>query len=137
MHEKSPSVALVERALAALNTGNIEELVALCDRDFELDMSDRVFNTSTYRGHDGIRQFHTEVLEVWDHYTWEPEQVGCHGDLVVALLRSSGEGRGSGLEVERQTAMIWTVRGDKATSLRFYRDQDRALAAAASRDHQR
>jgi len=134
MHEKSPSVALVERALAALNAGEIEELVALCARDFELDMSDRVFNPSTYRGHDGIRQFHTEVLEVWDHYTWEPEQVACHGDLVVALLRTSGEGRGSGLAVERQTAMIWTVRGDKATSLRFYRDQDRALAAAASRD---
>lgn len=134
MHEKSPSVALVERALAALNAANIEELVALCGRDFELDMSDRVFNPSTYRGHDGIRQFHTEVLEVWDHYTWELEQVVCHGDLVVALLRTSGKGRGSGLEVERQTAMIWTVRGDKASSLRFYRDQDRALAAAASRD---
>lgn len=130
----SPAVELVRRALAALNAGDMERLIALCDRDFELDMSDRVFNPSTYRGHDGIRQFHSEVLEVWDHYTWEPEQVFCHGGLVVALLCSSGEGRGSGLEVERQTAMIWTVRGNKATSLRFYRDQDRALAAAASRD---
>ena len=134
MHEKSPSVALVERALAALNSGKIEELLALCDRDFELDMSDRVFNPSTYRGHDGIRQFHTEVLEIWDDYTWEPEEVVPNGDRVVALLRTSGKGRGSGLEVERQTAMIWTIRGDKATSLRFYRDQDRALAAAASRE---
>ena len=61
-------------------------------------MSDRVFNPSTYRGHDGIRQFHAEVLEVWDHYTWQPEHVVCHGDLIVALLRTSGEGRGSGLE---------------------------------------
>ncbi len=134
MHETSPAVELVQRALAALNAGDLEELVAVCDRDFELDMSDRVFNPSTYRGHDGIRQFHTEVLEVWDQYTWEPEQVMDHGNLVVALLRTSGKGRGSGLEVERQTAMIWTVRGDKATSLRFYRDQDRALDAAASRD---
>jgi ketosteroid isomerase-like protein len=134
MHEISPAVEVVQRALTALNAGDIEELVAVCDRDFELDMSDRVFNPSTYRGHDGIRQFHTEVLEVWDHYTWEPEQVMDHGNLVVALLRTSGKGRGSGLEVDRQTAMIWTVRGDKATSLRFYRDQDRALDAAASGD---
>lgn len=134
MHRTSPAVGLVQRALAALNAGDIEDLVALCDRDFELDMSDRVFNPATYRGHDGIRQFHAEVLEVWDHYTWEPERVVDHGNLVVALLRTTGKGRGSGLEVERQTAMIWTVRGDKATSLRFYRDQDRALEAAASRD---
>jgi ketosteroid isomerase-like protein len=134
MHEVSPAVELVRRALAALNDGDIEGLIAICDRDFELDMSDRVFNPSTYRGHDGIRQFHAEVLDVWDHYTWEPERVQDHGNLVVALLRTSGKGRGSGLEVERQTAMIWTVRGGKATSLRFYRDQDRALDAAASYD---
>src|SRR5688500_17960156 len=133
MHEISPAAELVRRALAALNDGDIEGLTAICDRDFELDMSDRVFNPSTYRGHDGIRQFHAEGLDVWDHSTWEAEQVEDRGSLGVALLRTSGKGRGSGLEVERQTAMIWTVRGDKATSLQFYRDQDRALAAAASR----
>ena len=132
MHEMSPAVALVRRALAALNGGNIEEFVAVCDRDFELDMSDRVFNPSTYRGHDGIKQFHAEVLEVWEHYVWEPEQILERGDAIVALVRTTGKGRGSGLEVDRETAMIWTVRGDKALSLRFYRDRGQALEAAAS-----
>lgn len=130
----SPAVALVRRALAALNAGNIEELVTVCDRDFELDMSDRVFNPSTYRGHDGIRQFHAEVLEVWEHYVWEPEEILEQGDAIVALVRTTGKGRGSGLEVERETAMIWTVRDDKAVSLRFYRDRGRALEAAGSGD---
>jgi ketosteroid isomerase-like protein len=128
----SPAVELVQRALAALNAGNIDALVAVCDQDFELDMSDRVFNPSTYRGHDGIRQFHKEVLEVWEHYVWEPEQLLEQGNRVVALVRTRGKGRGSGLEVDRQTAMIWTVRGDKAVSLRFYRERERALEAAAS-----
>ena len=131
MHGKSPAVELVQRALAALNAGDIEALVAVCDPEFELDMSDRVFNPATYRGHDGIRQFHAEVLEVWEHYVWEPEQLVDHGDRVLALVRTSGKGRGSGLEVDRQTAMIWTVRGDKAVSLRFYRDRERAHDAAA------
>jgi ketosteroid isomerase-like protein len=131
--ERSPSVAVVERALAALNAGNIDELVAVCDPDFELDMSDRVFNPSTYRGHDGIRQFHSEVLEVWERYVWEPERLIQHGELVVAFVRNSGTGRGSGLEVERETAMIWKVRGDKAISLRFFRDRQRALAEAGKR----
>jgi ketosteroid isomerase-like protein len=135
MHEIPPAVELVQRALAALNAGDIEEFLTICDRDFELDMSDRVFNPSTYRGHEGIRQFHAEVLEVWEHYAWKPEQLVEEGNRVVALLHTTGKGRGSGLEVARQTAMIWTVRGDKAVSLRFYRDQNRALeAAAASRE---
>ena len=94
-------------------------------------MSDRVFNPATYRGHAGIRQFHAEVLEVWEHYVWEPEHLVEHGDRVLALVRTSGKGRGSGLEVDRQTAMIWTVRGDKAVSLRFYRDRERAREATA------
>jgi len=132
MSGMSPAVELVQRALAALNAGAIDALVALCDRDFELDMSDRVFNPATYRGHDGIRQFHNEVLDVWERYVWEPEEVIEHGNRVVALVRTRGRGRGSGLEIDRQTAMIWTVRGDKALSLRFYRDRERALEAAAS-----
>ena len=127
----SPAVELVQRVLAALNAGDIEALVGLCHRDFELDMSDRVFNPATYRGHDGIRQFHSEVLEVWEHYVWEPEQVIDQGNRIVALVRTTGKGRGSGLEIDRQTAMIWTVRGDKALSLRFYRDRERALEAVS------
>ena len=130
----SPAVELVQRALAALNAGDIEALVALCDRDFELDMSDRVFNPATYRGHDGIRQFHSEVLDVWEQYVWEPEQVIEKTDCIVALVRTTGKGRGSGLEIDRQTAMIWTVRDDKALSLRFYRDRERGLEAASSDD---
>ncbi|MGH2837035.1 MAG: nuclear transport factor 2 family protein [Thermoleophilaceae bacterium] len=132
MHEMSPAVALVRRALAALNAGDIEELVSVCDQDFELDMSDRVFNPSIYRGHDGIRQFYAEVLEVWERYVWEPEQILEQETLIVALVRTSGKGRGSGLEVERETAMIWTLRGGQAVSLRFYRDRARALEAAAA-----
>ena len=132
MEDSSAAVVLVRWALAALNAGNIDELVTVCDRDFDLDMSDRVFNPSTYRGHDGIRQFHGEVLEVWEHYVWEPEQILERGDVIVALVRTTGKGRGSGLEVDRETAMIWTVRDDKAMSLRFYRDRGQALEDAPS-----
>lgn len=128
----SPAVELVRRALAALNAGDIEALIAICARDFELDMSDRVFNPATYRGHDGIRQFHSEVLEVWERYVWEPEEIFERGNRVVALVRTSGKGRGSGLEIDRQTGMLWTVRDDKVLSLRFYRDRAQALEAAAA-----
>jgi ketosteroid isomerase-like protein len=128
------NVEIVRRAHEALNAGNIEELVSLCNQDFELDMSDRVFNPATYRGHDGIRRFYSEVLEVWERYVWEPEEVRDEGDVVVALLRTKGRGRGSGVEIDRKTAMIWTVRAGKALRLRFYREPERALEAAGVRE---
>jgi hypothetical protein len=46
---------IVERAHQALNSGDIDALVGLCDDEFRLDMSDRVFNPAVYEGHAGIR----------------------------------------------------------------------------------
>jgi ketosteroid isomerase-like protein len=128
------NVEIVRRAHQALNGGDMDALVVLCDVDFRLDMSDRVFNPAVYTGHDGIWRFYSEVRDVWATYVWEPEELMEAGDNVVALLRSSGRGRGSGVEVERRTAMVWTVRERRATALRFFRDRDEALKAVGLRD---
>jgi len=128
------SVEIVRRAHKALNGGDVDALVALCDVAFRLDMSDRVLNPAVYEGHDGIRRFYAEVREVWASYTWEPEELVESGDDVIALLRSSGKGRGSGIEMERRTAMVWTVRGRRATALRFFRDREAALKAVGLRE---
>jgi ketosteroid isomerase-like protein len=128
------NVELVRRAHEALNDGDVDALVGLCDVAFRLDMSDRVLNPEVYDGHDGIRRFYAEVRDVWESYTWEPEKLLESRDQVVALLRSSSRGRGSGIELERRTAMLWTVRGDRLTSLRFFRDRLQALEAAGFKE---
>jgi ketosteroid isomerase-like protein len=123
----SENSEIVARAHEALNSGDIDGLVGLCDDEFRLDMSDRVFNPAMYEGHDGIRRFYAEVRDVWETYVWEPEELVDVGSQVVALLRSSGRGRGSGVEVERETAMVWGIRAGRLVTLRFYRDRDEAL----------
>jgi ketosteroid isomerase-like protein len=129
----SENVEIVRRAHEALNNGDMDALTALCDSSFRLDMSDRVFNPAVYEGHDGIRRFHSEVRDVWESYVWEPEALIDSGSDVVALLRASGRGRGSGVEVERETAMVWTVREGRARALRFFRNRDDALTHRPSR----
>ena len=123
------NLELVRRAHEALNRGDLDALMMLCATDFRLDMSDRVFNPAVYEGHDGIRRFYAEVRDVWDVYVWEPERLMAGGDQVVALVYSTGKGRGSGVEVERRTAMVWTVRDGRATTLRFFRERSDALEA--------
>jgi ketosteroid isomerase-like protein len=123
------NVEVVRRAHQALNGGDMDALVVLCDAEFRLDMSDRVFNPAVYAGHEGIRRFYTEVRDVWANYVWEPEELIKAGDNVVALLRSIGRGQGSGVEVERRTAIVWTVRDGRAMALRFFRDRREALEA--------
>ena len=111
------NVEIVRRACAALTAGDIDRLVTLCHEAFDLDMSDRVFNPTRYRGHDGMRRFYVEVHEPWEHYVWDVQELQDRGDVIVALVRARGRGRGSGLEVDREAAMIWTVRAGKASGL--------------------
>ena len=110
----SENVEIVRRAHEALNSGDADALVALCDARFRLDMSDRIFNPAVYEGHEGIRRFYSEVRDVWESYVWEAEELIVAGSEVVALVRSTGRGRGSGVEVQRETAMVWSVREGRA-----------------------
>jgi ketosteroid isomerase-like protein len=128
----SERVEIVRRAHEALNAGDIDGLIAVCDPNFRLDMSDRVFNPAVYEGHDGIRAFHEEVMEIWQHFTWEPTELREKGDVVIAVLRSTGHARGSGVELDRRSAMLWRVESGRAISLTFYRDPEEARAAARS-----
>ena len=128
------NLKLVSSAYEALNRGDVEVVVDLCEPDFELDMSQRVFNPTTYEGHDGIRRFYREVREVWEEFRWDPEALHDAGDRVVAVLRSYGRGRASGVEIDRQVAMVWTVREGRASALQFYLDPGEALKAAGLGD---
>jgi ketosteroid isomerase-like protein len=131
----SARTEIVRRALEALNAGDVEAFVTVCDADFRLDMSDRVLNPAVYEGHDGIRAFYAEVLDVWESFTWEPIEMHELDNLVVAVLHSRGKGRGSGVELDRHSAMLWRVDQGRALSLTFYRDPDAALATARDQAH--
>jgi ketosteroid isomerase-like protein len=121
---------LVRSAYEHLNRGDAEGLVALCDDDFLLDMSERVFNPNIYRGHDGIRRFCADVAEAWETYHWTLEEALVAADSVVAMLHCQGTSRHGGPQVDWRVAWLWTIQGDKALSLRFFRDRADALEAA-------
>jgi ketosteroid isomerase-like protein len=121
---------IVQRAHDALNRGDVEALAALCAPDFRLDMSDRVFNPAVYSGHDGIRRFVDEVRDVWEAFTWDPTELKEAGDVVVTLVHSVGRGRESGLEIDRDSAMVWEIPEDTLLAMTFYRDPAAARKAA-------
>jgi|SRR5215207_6400866 ketosteroid isomerase-like protein len=123
------NVEIVRQAFERLNRGDVDGVIELCDEAFVIDMSERVFNPDVYHGHDGIRRFYEGVVDAWEHYEWNVEDALTAQDAVVAMLHCLGHGRGSGLEIDWRVAWIWTVRDGRATSLRFYRDRDRAVEA--------
>jgi ketosteroid isomerase-like protein len=123
---------VVQKAHEALNVGDLETLVSLCDPAVRLDMSDRVLNPAVYDGHEGIRRFYAEVMEVWESFTWDPTALSEIGELVVVEIHSRGKGRASGLALDRHAAMVWRVGEEKVLSITFFRDPERAHAIARS-----
>ena len=120
---------IVRRVYESLNRGDVDGVLELCDDDFLMDFSERVFNPDTYRGHDGIRRFYEGVRDVWETYRWDVEETRVAGDSVVAMLHCHAQGREAGPPVDWRVAWLWTFRGGRPVALRFYRDQARALEA--------
>jgi ketosteroid isomerase-like protein len=125
---------IVRAAYKHLNRGDIEGLINLCDDDFQMDMSERVFNPDTYRGHDDLRRFYDGVRSVWESYRWDVEETHVAGDLVVAMLHCQAQGREGGPPVDWHVAWLWKFQRGRPVSLRFYRDSARALEAAGLRE---
>jgi len=76
------------------------------------------------------KQFEEEDLEAWEERRLEPEDFIDAGDEVVVLLHEYRRGRGSGVELEAETAVVVTVSGGRVVRIQGYMDRAAALEAA-------
>jgi ketosteroid isomerase-like protein len=76
-----------------------------------------------------IRTFEAEDLEAWEERRLEPERFIDAGDDVVVLLHEYRRGRGSGVELETDTAVVFSVREGLVVRVQGYMDRGAALEA--------
>jgi ketosteroid isomerase-like protein len=88
-------------ASTSLNAGDLSQLPEFVAPEIEVDLTRNVFNPQVIRGYEGIEQFGTTLNEVWEDFRFEVEELIDAGDEVVAALRLVGNGRGSGVPVDR------------------------------------
>ena len=87
------------------------------------------------QGVEAVRQ----TFDVWDGEAWEEirldvEKLIDAGDQVVAFQHERRRGRGSGVEVESQTAVVFGFRDGRVIRLQGFMDRDEALRAARVAD---
>jgi ketosteroid isomerase-like protein len=78
------------------------------DPEVEFEMVDWPEGAKS-RGIEGMRRTWLAALAAWDDFRAEPGDFIEAGDKVVVLTRAIGRGKGSGLEVEADTATVWTL----------------------------
>jgi ketosteroid isomerase-like protein len=86
---------------------------------------------TTYVGLDGLREFVRAWSAAWvDWRITLEETIDAADDQVVAVIRQSATGRGSGARVTVRFAMVFTFRGGQVIDRRDYLDLSDALEAA-------
>ena len=75
-------------------------------------------------------EFETVDQEAWEERRLDPQGFRHVDDLVVVLLHEYRRGRGSGVELENDTAVVFEVRDGRIVRIQGYMDQDAALEAA-------
>jgi hypothetical protein len=82
-----------------------------------------------YRGHEGVRQFVREYFEGWEQFRLQPNEYIDAGPHVAVVLRATAQGRGSGIEIDREIAHVWTFRDGRAVRHQSFTSRAEALAA--------
>ena len=71
-------------------------LPELFDPSVRLDFSERIFNPSVYEGHEGVRQWRTELAEVWESFRADPQELFRGEDVFVVFVAEVSTGPAEG-----------------------------------------
>ena len=120
------NVEAVRRAWEASTQHDNEAVFRLYDPEIEIH---DLFYDRIYRGLDGVREYFREWVSTFDEWGAEVEEWIDAGDEVIAVLRSRGRGKRSGVPVEQRESHVWTLRHGKLWRLRIYASKDEARKA--------
>jgi ketosteroid isomerase-like protein len=86
---------------------------------------------ATYRGREEFAEFMRRWTEDLEHWSARTERlIDAPGDRVVAFMRQSGIGKGSGVPVDLRYGAVFQLEGGLIVRTRLYLHPEEALEAA-------
>ncbi|MFL5896048.1 MAG: nuclear transport factor 2 family protein [Thermoleophilaceae bacterium] len=126
------NVATLRRGYDALNRGDVSEVLALIDDEIAWDPGELTPDSaSATGGRAGFESLIRSWVEAFDDFRIEPVDVIDQPPFLLAIVRQSGRGRASGLDITIEIAHVWTVEDGRAVGFHSYRSADEALQAIA------
>ena len=110
------------------------------DRTFEVFDTEVLFDTraypgpeslrAVYHGHEGIRTYWRQWLDAWESVeVFDGPHHEVHGSAVVSWWHQRNRGKRSGIEVDMETAVVWTFQGDRIVHAAAFASGAEARAA--------
>jgi ketosteroid isomerase-like protein len=133
------NVEIVRQVIEANRSGDmeaaIEVAVGVSDPRIEFTSRMAAVQPETYRGHEGLRRYYSEMADSWEEWQNEVEEVLDVGrDRVVAVFRSRTVGKKSGAPAEVQRGAVFELSNGKLLRGQIYSGRQEALEAVGLRE---
>ena len=126
------NVELIRATIGAFNRNDLDAAVEAMHPEIEWQTLDVMPDRETYRGHAGVRSFWQMWADTFQGFQLHIEAcVPLGEDQVIATLRVSGEGTGSGAGVESPAFFqVLEIRDGQIVRARMFEEKEDALEAA-------
>jgi len=130
------NVEFTRRSLGAWIAGDRSGVIEALAGDIEVFVPSELANTGSYRGKDEFVRWIADWDEAWANLDLDVRDLTPVGDRhVIALLRQSATGRGSGIPVEMELAFLTDVGDGKIAALHLYSTVEEARQGASHPGH--
>jgi ketosteroid isomerase-like protein len=125
------NVEVVRRFETSWANRNLEAALECVHDDLEFDWSDSMGPfVGTYKRRAGLTRFWTDMLEAWERFRPEIEEIiDCGPERLITLDVVRARGKGSGIDMEARGAMLWTVQEGRISRVKMFQTKDEALEA--------
>jgi ketosteroid isomerase-like protein len=127
--ESEDNVEIVRRLVEAFYARDTQVALSILDRDMTFESA--FAEAKTYKGVGEFAQYRHDVDEAWGEWRSEDDRfLRVNQARVLHLYRIVGRGRGSGVPVSQDIAILWTLGGGRVVDGKVYLDQREACRAA-------
>jgi ketosteroid isomerase-like protein len=130
------NVEVVRRIYDLWNRGELDAAVEMLDQDVAWNAYVHLPDSRPRQGVREVQEWAGEFAEAWREIQVQIERLEEVGDdLVLALVRITGRGRGSGAAVESGVdGHVWTVRDGRVAAVRMFQGAEDAIEAVGLRE---
>jgi ketosteroid isomerase-like protein len=129
------NVELARQIMEALGSRDPSQLNALADPEVAWhSFFAELGEGGVYRGHEGTRQYMSDLSEAWESVRADiDDEIGV-GDVAVLVGRIHYRGKGSGVESDLSVGWMLKFREGKLVRFQAFRDPADALEAVGLRE---
>jgi ketosteroid isomerase-like protein len=122
------NIEVVRAAYGAFNARDVDELLRLSAEDCEWQPLRAQLEGIVYRGHQGVRQFVSDMDEDWETFRIDPLEFHDRQERVAVIGRVSALGQ-SGVAIDSVAGFVFELQRGRIRRIMSHSDPEAALEA--------